>query len=165
MGINNGKTRRNWVIGIGFVIVALVVMTAFVFASDNLFGDEPKAAATTATKPVYPERGYTVNVINHKGTLSCDTDVVASTKLADSGGTVSVNSLLVSSEWTSDGVTVTFDKAPPFTSGYVVGSNTTEPFNMPKLGPNEVLNGITLATKDFSESGKFQDIILCGGGL
>ena len=166
MGINDGKTRRNRVI---FLLVACVaaIGIGFCIIFGNPFTNEPKAEATKATKPVYPERGYAADIVNVKGTgvLRCDKDVAASTELADSGGTVSVNGLLVTSEWTSDGVTVTFSGVPPFVSGYVIGSEATEPFNMPELGPNEVLNGITLDTKDFSKSGQFQDIVLCGGGM
>ena len=163
MGILNGSTRRNRVI----LIACIAAVIGAIFLAPDLSGNDPEAKATEAVKPVYPERGYAESIVEVKGTgvLQCDKDVVASTKLADSGGTVSVNGLLVTSEWTSDGVTVTFSDSPPFVSGYVIGSDTTEPFNMPELGPNEVLNGITLATKDFSKSGQFQDIVLCGGGM
>lgn len=163
MGINNGRTRKGVVIGIA--CVAVILVAAFI-VSGNPFTKAPKAEATAAVKPVYPERGYADSIDNIKGTgvLRCDKSV-ASTELADSGGTVSANGLLVTSEWTSDGVTVTFSDSPPFVSGYVIGADATEPFNMPELGPNEVLNGITLATKDFSKSGQFQDIVLCGGGM
>ena len=147
------------------VVVCLLATGAFAL-SGNPFSKEPKAEATTATKPVYPERGYADAIAYDKsGTVKgCDKDV-ASTELADSGGTVSVNGLLVKSEWTDEIVTVTFSDTTPFVSGYVIGSDSTEPFNMPAVSANEHLAGITLDTADFSKSGTFQDIVLCGGGM
>ena len=145
-------------------VAAIALGIGYCVIFGNPFSEEPKAEATTATKPVYPERGYADWIVSKKGALRCSKDV-ASVELADSGGTVSVNGLLVTSEWTDDTVSITFSGPTDFVSGYVIGSETTEPFNMPEMDENERLAGITLATKDFSKSGQFQDIVLCGGGL
>lgn len=143
--------------------IALFIGGGFVVFG-NPFAGEPKESVAAKTTTVFPERGYAASIVKEGEKLSCDPDT-ASTLLADSGGTVSVNGLLVSSEWTEKSVTVTFDGQAPFVSGYVIGEDGSEPFVMPDAVKGEKLDGIILHTKDFSESGAFKDIVLCGGGL
>lgn len=160
--------------GLLMACVAAIIVLGLIYGPD-LFGvDSPKVEEKSSTKPVYPERGYTELIATGAdGQPFCGesndtvkTSDVASTELADNGGTVSDNGLLVSSKWTDDSVVVTFSGGiPPFSSGYVIGSEGSEPFNMPEVKAGERLTGITLDTKDFSESGTFKDIVLCGGGL
>lgn len=145
--------------------IILVIVGAFVVSIYKPFGGDEKAIAIGKIEKVYPERGNADSIVITKtGMPVCD-DKVASTELADSKGTVSFNGLLIKSVWDKLTVTISFTNGiPPFVSGYVVGKNGAEPFNMPNLPAKEV-KGILLDTADFSKSGQLETIVLCGGGM
>lgn len=149
------------------VCVAIVIIIAVLFLTKD--DDKPKADSTPqGPVSVYPQRGFTEAVVkNDNGEVSCDLKTVASVLLADNGGTISNNDLLITSKWDKDSVLVTFKGTSPFVSGYVVGSKSIEPFNIPATKVAEGTNSpsLLLDTKDFSKSGAFKDIYLCGGGM
>lgn len=143
------------------VAVIIVVVVAFVVINKMTDNDKPADSSTNEPVSVYPERGFAEAIVKDSGRLRCDRKTVASTLLADDGGTVSANGVLVSSKWSKNSVLISFGGGQaPFVSGYVMGSQGSEPFNVPS-GSRALL----LSTIDFSKSGAFKDITLCGGGM
>lgn len=144
-------------------VIIIVVALWFTFFNED---DQPKAAAApTEPVKVYPERGATPDMVKTNKSVACDTAKVASVVLADDEGTVSHNGTLITSQWDEDSVLITFEGDAPFTSGYVVGARSTEPFLIPGVAQGKNSPGLALDTTDFSKSGQFLDIYLCGGGM
>lgn len=147
------------------IIIAFLVGVGLIVFYTTKDDDKKVDAAPTEPAKVYPERGVTNGVNGEDIGLVCDTSAVASIKLADDKGTVSHNGTLITSTWDEDSVLITFDGEMQYLSGYVVGAKNAEPFNIPENIRGKNSPGLVLDTKDFSESGKFIDIYLCGGRM
>lgn len=149
-------------------VAAIIIGVAlwFTFFSEDEVKTPKSEPVPTEPVAVYPEKGYTANVlVNKADKVTCDTKAVASIMLADSEGTVAHNGTKIKSTWDQGSVLVSFDGTAPYTSGYVVGADKTQPFNIPEELWDKSYPGITLSTTDFSEAGAFKDIYLCGGGM
>lgn len=158
MGIRKGRLLM---VCVATIVIGIALWFAF-FNEDN----GPKAeAAPSEPVQVYPERGAPPNIVKTDKSVACDNKTVASIVLADDEGTVSHNGTLITSTWDAESVLITFEGDVPYASGYVVGARSSEPFTIPSIAQGKNSPGIALDTTDFSKSGQFLDIYLCGGGM
>ena len=139
------------------VCVAIIAVVGAIVVT-VIYSNHAKAGEPVA---VYPERGDVNSVVAVDGIYKCDESKSRQVLLADDGGKISFNSVIVSTKWSKDSVAVKFaaDDKLPFDSGFIVGVEATEPFNITKDARKT--RQLNFSTKDFSEAGSFHEIVLC----
>jgi hypothetical protein len=135
--------------------IALAVIFGIMGCSGQ--NDKPDGE-DSAPVPVYIETGYVpYTVSNDDGTITCDTNVVASAELVRDG-TVTVNGTPVTTEWAEEMITVTFDGTIDI-QVIIVNDQFAA---LPQPGVSE--RGFTLDLKgDFAQASPVEKLVVCGG--